>query len=313
VSSGIEERAAPELAGPKQWRWYVDPRIMRLSNSPGVPEFPDLTTDRRVSAGGDLAVLVASCLVTWSGCGRIAFDQRGQSPDDGAMTVPPCLALTENLVAHWTFDEGSGDTAFDSSGNGNHGMLIGPTWTTGVVGGALEFDGVDNEVRVPDSPSLAPGATSFALSAWINAPASSSSKIIFGKKTNVGGMTSVGYVFLRTDRNGLNTRLRDGVTAVNSRGVSANDVIVDDVWHHVALIVDRETHSAYSYVDGIRQDVTADIRDLETSLSSSSSFRIGSVADPPVGWRWQGRLDEVRVYNRALCPDEVRALHESAP
>src|SRR5262249_11718354 len=72
------------------------------------------------------------------------------------------------LVAYWKFDEGSGTTVSDSSGNGNTGTLInGPLWTAGRVGNALFFDGIDDNVTVPDSNSL-DLSNSFTLSAWVN-------------------------------------------------------------------------------------------------------------------------------------------------
>ena len=61
----------------------------------------------------------------------------------------------QGLVGYWPFDEGSGNIAKDYSGNGNDGTLVnGPTWTTGKVGGALSFDGVDDYVRVINSASI---------------------------------------------------------------------------------------------------------------------------------------------------------------
>ncbi|MHC4168510.1 MAG: hypothetical protein ACYSWQ_16280 [Planctomycetota bacterium] len=60
-----------------------------------------------------------------------------------------------DLVGHWRFDEGSGTTAFDSSGNGNDGTLNGgPNWVVGYLGGALEFDGSDDWVDCGNDPSL---------------------------------------------------------------------------------------------------------------------------------------------------------------
>ena len=59
------------------------------------------------------------------------------------------------LVAAYAFDEGSGTTVADSSGNGNNGTVANATWTaTGKFGQALVFNGTSTRVTVPDSPSL---------------------------------------------------------------------------------------------------------------------------------------------------------------
>ena len=85
----------------------------------------------------------------------------------------PAAVSEPGLVAHWKFDEGSGTTASDASGNGNTGTLInGPQWTAGKVGNALYFDGIDDVITVADSNSL-DLSSAFTLSAWVN-PASTS-------------------------------------------------------------------------------------------------------------------------------------------
>ena len=91
-------------------------------------------------------------------------------------TIVPTPTVTPNvnasgLIAYWNFDEGAGTTACDSSGNGNTATLInGPLWTTGRVGKALYFDGINANATVPGSNSLNL-SNSFTLSAWVN-PAS---------------------------------------------------------------------------------------------------------------------------------------------
>jgi len=77
----------------------------------------------------------------------------------GSLLLVLSLALTNTaraeLVAWWKLDDGSGTTAFDSSGNGNDGVLEGdPQWVDGQLGGALEGDGSGDYIRVPHSDSL---------------------------------------------------------------------------------------------------------------------------------------------------------------
>ncbi|MBD3181445.1 hypothetical protein GF312_04080 [Candidatus Poribacteria bacterium] len=75
--------------------------------------------------------------------------------------------LKEGLVAYWMFNEVNGDTAVDSSGNGHDGALMGdPQWVEGHFGGALEFDGVEDEVNVPYHEDLNP--EEFTACLWAN-------------------------------------------------------------------------------------------------------------------------------------------------
>ena len=64
--------------------------------------------------------------------------------------------ITKGLVAHWKLDEGSGNIVEDSSNYGNSGTVYGATWTTGAVDGALEFDGIDDFIQIPDDSSNPP-------------------------------------------------------------------------------------------------------------------------------------------------------------
>jgi hypothetical protein len=89
----------------------------------------------------------------------------------------------KSLVGYWPFDEGSGTIAKDYSGNGNDGTLCngstcgvqGPTWTTGKVGGALSFDGVDDYV---DTSLIFNSPSYFTVAAWVKVPPQSTQKML---------------------------------------------------------------------------------------------------------------------------------------
>lgn len=73
----------------------------------------------------------------------------------GALSWPQEAAAAATPIGHWTFDEGSGMTAADSSGNGHDGTLMnGPLWTTGQLNQGLSFDGVDDRVDVAHAADL---------------------------------------------------------------------------------------------------------------------------------------------------------------
>ena len=80
-----------------------------------------------------------------------------------AFAQPP----DENTMAYWKIDEGSGDFVEDSSANGNHGTVENAAWTTDAKtgGAALEFNGQDSQVTVPDSPSLHPSTGNITIGA----------------------------------------------------------------------------------------------------------------------------------------------------
>ena len=107
------------------------------------------------------------------------------------LIVAPGVALgadDPNLVASWQFDEGSGTTAFDSSGNGNDATFAGaPQWVgDGRFGKALKFDGVADYVAAPDSESLDINGDQLSLTGWINGESWSAANHIVRKIADTG-------------------------------------------------------------------------------------------------------------------------------
>jgi hypothetical protein len=94
---------------------------------------------------------------------------------NGLITGHVDAQLQNGLVGYWSFNEGAGTAAMDSSGNGNTGTLInGPTWVSGKSGTALSFDGADDYVEIPETQSLNL-SSALTVSAWINNQASTDS------------------------------------------------------------------------------------------------------------------------------------------
>ncbi len=97
-----------------------------------------------------------------------AYDAAGNESNKS----PPASATTQahhvdsGLVGYWRFDEGSGILAIDSSGSNNSGTIIGPAWVTGRIGHALDFDGMNDYVRIVANPAL-DNLNAITMAAWI--------------------------------------------------------------------------------------------------------------------------------------------------
>jgi chitodextrinase len=193
------------------------------------------------------------------------------------------------LVAAYGFNEGSGTTVTDVSGNNNTGTISGATRTAaGKFGGALVFDGTSAWVTVPDSASLRL-TTGMTLEAWVNPSAVTS----VWRDVIYKGNDS--YYLEATSTNG--GRPGAGGTFGTAFGTAA---LAENTWTHLAVTYDRVTLRLY--VNGLQVSSVARTASIATS---TNPLQLGG--DNIYGQYFQGRIDEVRVYNRALAPEEIRA------
>ncbi|MCP4263704.1 MAG: LamG domain-containing protein [Planctomycetes bacterium] len=216
------------------------------------------------------------------------------------------LSITGNasaeLVAYWTFDEGSGDIIYDSSGNDNNGTISGAQWDAGKYGNALQFNGQDNYVEVPNSESLEI-ATNVSIAAWIYwIDAGDGWQGILSK----GPMAGPGENYsLFVNRSG---RFFHFVLALDVGRVqqnSPNDSVVPDEWQHVCCTWDGSVTRIY-----INGEVAMEMDQVATIIPSELPLRIGH--REASSHYWNGILDEVRIYNHALSEAEVLAAMEGS-
>jgi chitodextrinase len=195
------------------------------------------------------------------------------------------------LVAAYSFDEGSGTTAADASGNGNTGTLSGAVWTTaGRNGGALSFDGAGDYVTVADKASLDLGAGA-TVEAWVYPTSNTGFRSVVAKERGGGGFPY-----------GLETSsgVPDGfVTTTGNATAAATTALAASMWTHLAMTYDGAT--VRLYVNG---GLAASTSVTGALTVSADPLRIGG----DVTWaEWfQGRIDDVRVYSRALTAAEVQ-------
>jgi hypothetical protein len=204
-------------------------------------------------------------------------------------TQPPAAGL----VAAYAFDEGSGTTTSDRSGNGNTGTLSGATWSTaGRTGAALSFDGVNDRVNVNDSASvdLSGGMT---LQAWVYPTALSSWRTVLLKERS-GGLAYALYA--HEDVPTPAAYVRVGNVDVRVAGISPLPL---NTWTHLAATYDGATLRLY--VDG--QQVGSQAR---TGTIQVSTGRLSLGGNAVWGEWFAGRIDDVRIYNRPLTANEIQ-------
>lgn len=203
-----------------------------------------------------------------------------------------------NLVGYWKFDEGTGTTAADSSANGNNGTLVnGPMWSGGIAGNALYFDGTDDNVTVMDSNSL-DLSNAFTLSAWVN-PATTFTdfRSILVKNYKYYLYASVaGYC---GDGSPLG-----GFSEITNNTVCQPAPLPINTWTHLSVASDGSTLTLYR--NGVAV-ATASV--VETLSPSTGTLQVGG---SQYGEYFQGLIDEVRVYNRALTNSEIQTIYQQA-
>jgi len=218
----------------------------------------------------------------------------------GGGTVSPD-SLTRGLVGYWAFEEGYGQTAYDASGNGNNGTLYnGPKWTRGKVGGALEFDGTNDYIKLNGSTGITLNYHSFTISAWLKPDANPPSTQIWFSTSGGTGCSPSGdhSLHLRFYSTGV---LRFGY--YNDDLDTAAGVGQFGVWQHVVYSYDADTDTSKIYVNGIEK-ASGNQGPYTCSNPNIYIGAWGSSGEP-----WKGFIDEVRIYNRALSEAEVRYLY----
>lgn len=201
------------------------------------------------------------------------------------------------LVGYWSFNEGSGTQAGDYSGNGNTGSFNGnPSWVNGRFGNGLEFDGNDH-ISMGDIHSA---PTEITLSAWVNLDSVVEEPILI-KGMGAAGNREYGMYILSNKV--FASVAREAAGDVDSK--SGATTVGTGAWVHAAMTWDGSTLTIYKDGDDDGSVATSvgsgDIQDLADSLI---------IGRDETGDYFNGEIDEVRIYNRALSATEVAALYQ---
>lgn len=208
------------------------------------------------------------------------------------------FVLVDDLVVHWSFDEGEGITLLDESGNGHTGIIKGkPSWASGVVGSALNFKKEKDYVEFDESIFLEESDI-FTIALWVK-PESSYLLPVFSENN-------------RTDNNGgYALSVGDGVVRFGTGNVSAlsanNSNIKIGQWAHVTVVYDEARQANTKlYVNGIHV-LSGNL--LSVRKNEKASVFIGFDGDKKY---FNGSIDEIYLYKSALDDSEILEIYNSS-
>ena len=233
-------------------------------------------------------------------------EETPEEPEDDDVTRAQPDA---SLMLYFSFDELNGNQTIDHSQHGNHGHLVGtPKLVAGKFGNALEFNGESDYVEVPHDDSLTV-AQDVTVMAWIHTPRHHGPKGMLWQGIIAKGNNPRSYSFYTEHGGALHLSVNNFFGSDSEVKVALNE------WQHVVAQVDNGVHRYW--INGknagfhrfTRDDQTIN-PEGQTSLPGTTdraSVRIGNTHDvsPLPDRHFLGRIDEVRVWNRALSESEI--------
>jgi hypothetical protein len=203
------------------------------------------------------------------------------------------------LVGYWKLDESSGTTATDSSGLGRNASVVGTaSWTAGKVNNCLQLNGSTRA----EVTNLMGSPKNVTLAAWAN---------LTGADTNGAEVISIGnYFTIRLNESGASKALfYNGSTWV---AASISQTYTNAGWKHFAAVFNDNQNTCKFYVNG------TEVASVSTTVTIPYSGQgtktvIGAHGNSGTTYDLTGKIDEVRIYNRALCPTEIQKLGSGSP
>ena len=199
-------------------------------------------------------------------------------------------AADPDLVAHWKFDDGSGTTLFDSSGNGHDGTLVGdPKWVPGRLGGALEFDGDGDFVELENNTDF-DIPVNITITCWI--------KVNQFDKTWQAIVTN-GDGSWRVHRSSSSNNIAWGSSGLSPTDLTGTTDVSTGEWFHIAAVYNGTQKLLY-----INGNLDASSDSTGNINNSTYGVNIGE-NDQATGRYFDGLIDDVRIYRRALLDVEI--------
>ena len=211
--------------------------------------------------------------------------------------------LSDSLVSYWSFNEGTGVTAYDQW-EGNNGTLGGgtpdyyPTWKSGgecVSGKCLEFDGDNDYVYCGSNVNV---SAPYTIEAWVKIPSTANGAVMVGLGTS-GNSCPFFAAYWSSNK---------GIIYLNGANYKYTGTDVrDNAWHHIVYIIigdgQDDILNAKSYTDGINTTIAGGSHSVNPIVPSGHCY-ISSISST-----FEGLIDEVRIYNSAVSITQIQSQY----
>jgi hypothetical protein len=216
------------------------------------------------------------------------------------------LNIDSGLIAHYPFSA----NALDQSGNGFDGTVVGASLTQDRFGNdnaAYDFDGVTDHIRVDDAYALRLNQTDFTINAWVYERQRNASfgSMVLAKRGD-GSQRGYHLAVLGQGTSGIVGTVHYVVSQGNDPDLHSETVIPLNEWHFITIVYTVGDQTVKAYINGVLDSVVPgiptpneDFVDLYIGRDSKSS-----------GLYFNGLLDDIRIYNRALSEDEISSLYD---
>ncbi|MHA2169892.1 MAG: LamG domain-containing protein [Candidatus Kariarchaeaceae archaeon] len=202
------------------------------------------------------------------------------------VSVGKQVLSANELVLSLPMDENSGTTALDQSSKGNDGKIFGASWTTGIMGSALEFDG-DNDYLEINNTDILETVNALTISAWVIGSSDPSLKYFIG---------AYGFGIWQRD-NEMGLAISTPLTE------SARGIVLLNHWTFITGTYDG--YDIKFYVNGILQDTYNHPGTMSTGVRNVTIGLFGTSF-------WAGTIDEVNIWNKVLSPSEIENQYQVA-
>lgn len=224
--------------------------------------------------------------------------------------------VLSGLTGHWKLNDGSGLTATDSSGLGSHGTLMNmdesTDWVSGKIGGALDFDGDNDYVTTSFDDGVHDNLPAISGCLWFFSDINQSRRVAGWQRTAPNQEIFVpAAMSLNSGAISASVRLGGGVGLITVTTPDMGAGYWNNQWYHVCTVFDKNLASGRLkiYVNG-KILAQHDAGNATVDYNDATMNAIFDIArNPSSGTRFNGKIDDVRIYNRALSANEVQIIH----